>query len=127
MTLHTTLSANGLLEAHLVSSFCEGNRNLTHREHTTFSETAGQNCGSALPTVDRNGFLLTADHSPGCGTQFAHQENAGHGAIVQSSIDNFGTRPNSLVLCVTKVKPRLRAWAAMNRSLAPIIVPSFFR
>ena len=38
-------------------------------------------------------------------------------------MDKLPTRPNSRVLLVTSVRPRLRAWAAMNRSLAPIIVP----
>ena len=49
------------------------------------------------------------------------------GAGTQFSMFNLGTRPNSRVLFVTSVTPRLRAWAAMNRSFAPIIVPSVFR
>ena len=46
---------------------------------------------------------------------------------VQFSMFNLGTRPNSRVLFVTSVTPRLRAWAAMNRSFAPIIVPRVFK
>lgn len=49
------------------------------------------------------------------------------GTVVQFSVANLGTRANSRVLFVTSVSPRLRAWAAMNRSLAPIIVPRVFR
>jgi len=37
---------------------------------------------------------------------------------------NLETRRNSRVLLVASVKPKLRAWAAMNRSFAPILVPS---
>ncbi len=58
----------------------------------------------------------------------SHTRNTpGQGAIVQSSIANLETRPNSRVLCVTSVNPKLRACAAMNRSLPPIIVPKFFK
>jgi hypothetical protein len=53
--------------------------------------------------------------------------NLGQGAIVQSSMANLGTRLNSRVLCVISVKPKLRARAAKNRSLAPIRVPNFFK
>ena len=49
------------------------------------------------------------------------------GLSVQFSMFNLGTRPNSRVLFVTSVTPRLRAWAAMNRSFAPIIVPTVFK
>ena len=49
------------------------------------------------------------------------------GLSVQFSMFNLGTRPNSRVLFVTSVTPRLRAWAAMNRSFAPIIVPRVFK
>jgi hypothetical protein len=47
--------------------------------------------------------------------------------IVQSSTVSLGTRENSGVLCVTSVIPKLRACAAMNKSLPPIRVPAFFR
>jgi hypothetical protein len=46
---------------------------------------------------------------------------------VQFSITNLETLANSRVLLVTNVKPRLRAWAAMNRSFAPIMLPSLLR
>ena len=49
------------------------------------------------------------------------------GLSVQFSMFNLGTRPNSRVLFVTSVTPRPRAWAAMNRSFAPIIVPRVFK
>ena len=42
---------------------------------------------------------------------------------VQFSILRSWTRPNSLVLLVTSVRSRARAWAAMKRSFAPIIAP----
>jgi hypothetical protein len=45
----------------------------------------------------------------------------------QSSICNPGTRANSFVLLVTKVAPKLSAWAAMKVSKAPIAVPEFSR
>jgi len=45
----------------------------------------------------------------------------------QFSILRSGTRPNSRVLLVTTVSPRLRAWAAMKRSLAPIMFPLCLR
>ncbi len=47
--------------------------------------------------------------------------------VVQLSIVNPFTRTNSVVLFVTSVRPRLRACAAMNRSLAPMRAPRFFR
>ena len=47
--------------------------------------------------------------------------------VAQFSSARFRTRRNSRVLFVTKVRPRQRAWAAMNRSLAPIMVPCFLR
>jgi hypothetical protein len=46
---------------------------------------------------------------------------------LQSSICNPGTRANSFVLLVTKVAPKLSAWAAMKVSKAPIAVPEFSR
>ena len=46
---------------------------------------------------------------------------------VQFSIASPFTRPNSAVLFVTSTRPRLRACAAMNRSLAPMRAPRFFR
>jgi serine/threonine protein kinase len=49
------------------------------------------------------------------------------GLSVQFSMFNLGTRSNSRVLFVTSVTPRPRAWAAMNRSFAPIIVPRVFK
>jgi hypothetical protein len=49
------------------------------------------------------------------------------GTSLQFSMTNLGTRSNSRVLFVTNVKPRRRAWAAINRLFAPIIVPSVFR
>jgi hypothetical protein len=49
------------------------------------------------------------------------------GVSVQFSMFNLGTRANYRMLFVTGVTPRLRAWAAMNRSFAPIIVPRVFK
>jgi len=49
------------------------------------------------------------------------------GLSVQFSMFNLGTRANSRVWFVTSVTPRLRAWAAMERSFAPIIVPRVFK
>ena len=46
---------------------------------------------------------------------------------VQFSNLRLGTRSNSAVLLVTSVSPSARAWAAMKRSLAPIIAPRRFR
>ena len=46
---------------------------------------------------------------------------------VQFSSRRFGTRSNSAVLFVTNVSPSAKAWAAMNRSLAPIITPRRFK
>jgi hypothetical protein len=46
---------------------------------------------------------------------------------VQFSMARSLTRLNSAVLLVTSVSPRARAWAAMNRSLAPIRAPRRFR
>jgi hypothetical protein len=51
----------------------------------------------------------------------------GQGTSIQFSMANLGTRANSRVLFVTSVSPRLRAWAAMNRSFAPIMVPRVFK
>ena len=73
-----------------------------------------------------------------CGTQLAHKDvpasesrqaetRFDHGIVAQFSITNLGTRANSRVLFVTSVNSRLRAWAAMNKSLAPIIVPTIFK
>ena len=45
----------------------------------------------------------------------------------QSSICNPGTRANSLMLLVTKVAPKLSAWAPINVSKEPIAVPAFSR
>lgn len=53
----------------------------------------------------------------------SRRDEINQGIVVQFSITNFGTRANSRVLFVTSVNPRPRAWAAMNKSLAPIIVP----
>ena len=41
----------------------------------------------------------------------------------QFSIFNFGTLENSLVLLVTTVSPKSRAWDAIQRSFTPIIFP----
>ena len=41
----------------------------------------------------------------------------------QSSIDNPGTRLNSEVLCVTRIRPFAKAMAAIIRSFGPISVP----
>src|SRR5262245_56497808 len=49
------------------------------------------------------------------------------GGSAQFSRDRPRTRSNSGTLFVTSVSPIARAWAAMNRSLAPIISPRFFR
>jgi hypothetical protein len=49
------------------------------------------------------------------------------GVRVQFSSFSLRTRSNSAVLFVTSVRPSARAWAAMNRSLAPISVPRFFK
>ena len=49
------------------------------------------------------------------------------GTVVQFSIANLGTRANSRVLFVTNVSPWLRAWDAMNKSFAPMIVPEVFK
>lgn len=46
---------------------------------------------------------------------------------VQLSNLRSATRSNSVVLFVTSVSPRALAWAAMNRSLAPIIAPLRFK
>ena len=50
-----------------------------------------------------------------------------HGPNVQFSVVRLRTRPNSPVLFVTNVTPKLRACAAMNKSFAPIIVPRRFK
>jgi hypothetical protein len=66
----------------------------------------------------------------GCfGVRVSRRREAGvaQETVVQFSSTKLRTRANSRVLFVTSVNPRLRAWAAINKSLAPIIVASFFR
>src|ERR1700681_2456 len=67
-------------------------------------------CGTLLAHYG----YLTKDRSPS--RTRSHRQT--QGASVQLSMFNLGTRPNSRMLFVTSVTPRLRAWAAMNRSFA---------
>jgi hypothetical protein len=75
------------------------------------------------------GFDYSA-HDPTCSDKnrdtptYTHAPGSNH---LQSSISNPGTRTNSFVLLVTKVAPKLSAWAAMKVSKAPIAVPEFSR